>query len=258
MLDAPRDRTRYGPPGGRRAGPTDRAAPSGPLAGNRNSLRRTTVLRTPPASVPGRGAVPHAGAVSGHGPAAGEGLDRLLLLALRDCGADPRVAALARGLSLGGEHAALWLVAGLGAAVADGARRDAWLRGTALTAAAHLTGMAVKRLVRRPRPVWAGPLVRTAGRHSFPSAHAVSAAAAVTACGTVRPGGGGLARAVPPLAAAICVSRLVLGVHYPSDVAAGVLLGGLLGRLGSRWVAGAWHHAAAPVTPVRTEGRRHV
>ncbi|WP_159051132.1 phosphatase PAP2 family protein, partial [Streptomyces scabiei] len=39
-----------------------------------------------------------------------------------------------------------------------------------------------------------------------------------------------------PLAAAMCLSRLVAGVHYPSDVAAGVALGALTARLGARWV----------------------
>ncbi|MDQ8704227.1 phosphatase PAP2 family protein [Streptomyces sp. LHD-70] len=176
-------------------------------------------------------------------------LDRRLLAALRDCGSDRRVAAAARALSCAGEHGALWLAAGLTGAALDRERRADWLRATALTAAAHLTSMGVKRVVRRPRPdaeplggvspIFAGPrpsgrrpLVRTAGRHSFPSSHATSAAAAAVAYGALRPAG---ARLVPPLAAAMCVSRLVVGVHYPSDVAAGAALGALTAKLGSDW-----------------------
>ncbi|MEB3966965.1 phosphatase PAP2 family protein [Streptomyces kunmingensis] len=165
-------------------------------------------------------------------------MDRRLLSALRDCGTDRRVAAAARALSWAGEHGALWLAAGLVGAVADRERRAAWLRGTALTAGAHLASMGVKRVVRRPRPVaetGAEPLVRTAGRHSFPSSHATSAAAATVAYGALGPAG---ARLVPPLAAAVCVSRMVVGVHYPSDVAAGAALGALTARLGARWMAG--------------------
>jgi undecaprenyl-diphosphatase len=108
----------------------------------------------------------------------------------------------------------------------------------ALTAAAHLASMGVKRVVRRPRPgaeIGVEPLVRTAGRHSFPSSHAASAAAAAVAYGALRPVG---ARLVPPLAAAMCVSRMVVGVHYPSDVAAGAALGAVAARLGAHWVAG--------------------
>ncbi|MFJ4976002.1 phosphatase PAP2 family protein [Streptomyces coeruleorubidus] len=163
-------------------------------------------------------------------------MDHRIVSALRACGTDPRVAGAARALSWAGEHAALWLAAGLAGATVDGRRRGAWLRGTALTAGAHLVSMGVKRVVRRPRPAHVEPLVRTAGRHSFPSSHATSAAAAAVAFGALG------ARAVPPLAAAVCVSRLVAGVHYPSDVAAGAALGALTARLGARWMRGGAHH----------------
>ncbi|NEA06279.1 phosphatase PAP2 family protein, partial [Streptomyces sp. SID10116] len=42
----------------------------------------------------------------------------------------------------------------------------------------------------------------------------------------------------PPLAAAMCVSRMVVGVHYPSDVAAGAALGALTARAGAAWMNG--------------------
>jgi undecaprenyl-diphosphatase len=163
-------------------------------------------------------------------------MDSRLLAALHGCGADPRVAAVARALSWSGEHGAVWLAAGLVTAAADRERRGAWLRGTALTAGAHLVSMGVKRLVRRPRPAHVEPLVRTAGRHSFPSSHAASAVAAVVAYGALGPAGGSLAKAAPPFAAAMCVSRMVVGVHYPSDVVAGAALGALLARLGVPWM----------------------
>jgi undecaprenyl-diphosphatase len=157
-------------------------------------------------------------------------LDHRILIALRGCGRHAWVAGAARALSWSGEHGALWLAAGVARAAVDGPRRGAWLRATALTAGAHLAGMAVKRVVRRPRPAHADPLVRTAGRHSFPSAHATSAAAAALAYGALG------AHAVPPLAAAMCLSRLVAGVHHPSDVVAGAVLGALTARMGAGWV----------------------
>jgi undecaprenyl-diphosphatase len=165
------------------------------------------------------------------------GLDRRLLSGLHARGADPRVAAATRGLSRAGEHGLLWLAGGLAGAAVDRGRRGVWLRGTALTAGAHLASMGVKRVVRRPRPARVRPRVRTAGRHSFPSSHASSAAAAVAVVVSHRaPGARLVLVAVAPLAAAMCLSRLVAGVHYPSDVAAGVALGALTARLGARWV----------------------
>ncbi|MGV9554143.1 phosphatase PAP2 family protein [Streptomyces sp. NPDC003401] len=157
-------------------------------------------------------------------------VDHRILTAVHARGADPRLAAAARTLSRAGEHGALWLAAGLAGAALDGARRGAWLRAAALTAGAHLAGMGVKRMVRRPRPAHVEHRVRTAGRHSFPSAHATSAAAAAVAYGALG------AYAVPPLAAAMCLSRLVVGVHYPSDVAAGAALGALAAGLGVPWM----------------------
>ncbi|MEU6377723.1 phosphatase PAP2 family protein [Streptomyces sp. NPDC046909] len=192
-------------------------------------------------------------------------MDHRILSALRACGADPRVGGAARALSLAGEHGALWLAAGLAGAAVDGARRGAWLRGTALVAGAHAVSMGVKRVVRRPRPAHIEPLAHTAGQHSFPSSHATSAVAAAVAFGGLGARGarGGTSRAatslnasprraplatravptfatraLPPLAAAMCLSRLVVGVHYPSDVAAGAVLGALTARVGARWMRG--------------------
>lgn len=161
-------------------------------------------------------------------------LDRRVLSVLHAYGGYPRVAAVARALSWSGEHGALWLAAGLAGAAADRGRRGAWLRATALTAGAHLASMGVKRIVRRPRPTHVAPRVGTAGRHSFPSSHAASATAAAVAYGALG------AYAVPPLAAAMCLSRLVVGVHYPTDVAAGAALGAAAAGLGARWI-GAGH-----------------
>ncbi|MGP3975569.1 phosphatase PAP2 family protein [Streptomyces sp. 8N114] len=161
--------------------------------------------------------------------------ERRLLCALGDCADDARVAGAARALSWSGEHAAVWLLVGLAGAATDRTQRERWLKGTGLVGAAHLASMGIKRVVRRPRPGLAGraPLVRTAGRHSFPSSHAASASAAALALGGLRHG-----TPLATLAALMCVSRLVVGVHYPSDVLAGAALGALTVRLGTRGCAG--------------------
>lgn len=161
-------------------------------------------------------------------------LDRRGLGVMRSWGRDVRVAWAVRVLGLAGEHAGVWMAVGAAGAAADGGRRTAWLRATAVVGAAHLLSMGAKRVVRRPRPPRSGALVRTAGRHSFPSSHAASSAAAVTAFGALLPG----TPVVPVLAAAICASRAVAGVHYPSDVVCGALLGAAAARAGRTWALG--------------------
>ena len=43
--------------------------------------------------------------------------------------------------------------------------------------------------------------------------------------------------AVAAVAVGVCVSRLVAGVHYPSDVVAGAAMGAATAALGRGWVA---------------------
>ena len=153
--------------------------------------------------------------------------DVALYRAARTVGHTPsRERAVARFSKLG-EHAAVWLVGGSVASVVDVPRRDAWRRSVGLVAGAYALNTAIKLVVRRPRPDMPGlpALIGTPTGLSFPSAHATSSFCAARAYGRVvgRPGLFG------PLAAALSLSRVWLGVHYPSDIAAGALLGTVLG-----------------------------
>ena len=149
----------------------------------------------------------------------------------------PPVVRVARGLSHFGEHAAGWLALGAVGALVDRARRRDWLAATAGVAFAHGASIGVKRVVRRPRPDDPTVEVRvgTPSRLSFPSAHATSTTAAAVLFGALlhRVGRG---RAVAVLVPPMALSRLVLGVHYPSDVVAGSLLGAAVAA-GARRVA---------------------
>jgi membrane-associated phospholipid phosphatase len=111
-------------------------------------------------------------------------------------------------------------------ALVDRPRRREWLCSAAAVATAHGMSIVVKRVVRRARPEHGAlrVLVGTPSRLSFPSSHAASTTAAAVLYG------GMLRRPLTPvLVPAMLASRLVLGVHYPTDVLAGSALGALVG-----------------------------
>src|SRR5262249_44686091 len=88
--------------------------------------------------------------------------------------------------------------------------------------------------------------LQAVGGASFPSAHATQASAFWLALTLVLPATGiapGAIRICAGLAIgvilAVAASRVYLGVHYPADVIAGVVLG-------AAWAAWSWRVIAAP------------
>ncbi len=150
-------------------------------------------------------------------------LDLRLYRALR---VPPPAEAPVRAFTALGEHAACWLALGAVGAAADRPRRVAWLRGMRAVGISYLINTALKLVVRRRRPDVPGlpPLVGTPTQLSFPSAHATSSFAAVRAYAPLAP-----REPLYVLACALALSRVSLGVHYPSDVVAGAALGTVLG-----------------------------
>ncbi|MDX6672168.1 MAG: hypothetical protein QOI91_2531 [Solirubrobacteraceae bacterium] len=144
----------------------------------------------------------------------------------RTAGHTPGAERAVRRFSALGEHAAVWLSLGAAGAALDPSRRERWLRGAATVAAAYLLNTAVKLAVRRRRPDVPGlpPLTGTPTGLSFPSAHATSSFAGARAYSPLVPGG-----PLYVLATALALSRLYLGVHWPSDSLAGAALGILVG-----------------------------
>lgn len=165
----------------------------------------------------------------GRVPALLSGWDRQVMHAVatrRWPGADP----LLPRLSHSANHGLLWFGAAAGmVALGRGARsRRAAVRGAvSLAVASAAINTVGKRSVRRVRPVLdAVPVIRQLKRQpfttSFPSGHAASAAAFATGVTLESRSWGAV---VAPVAAAVALSRVYTGAHYPSDVLAGAALG---------------------------------
>ena len=157
-------------------------------------------------------------------------LDHRLLVAARTHGHTPALDRAVAVFSRAGEHAAGWLALGVLGAALDAPRRTAWLRGARVVAGAYAVNQAVKFAVRRRRPQLPGlpPLTRTVTQLSFPSAHATTSFAAAGVYGRLLP-----AAPLRAIATAMALSRVYLGVHYPSDVATGAALGALVAAQGA-------------------------
>ncbi|MDY3128203.1 MAG: phosphatase PAP2 family protein [Corynebacterium sp.] len=144
----------------------------------------------------------------------------------------PGVVTTARGLSHFGEHALGWMaLSALGAAV-DAPRRRGWVAVGAASFASHAASVVVKRIVRRKRPDF--PYVRvgvkTPSKLSFPSSHSTSTTAFLVAVAQLT-GHKWVCVGIPVMMA----SRMVLGVHYPSDTALGAALGAATAQVVGRY-----------------------
>jgi membrane-associated phospholipid phosphatase len=158
--------------------------------------------------------------------------DERILRIARTRGHGPGAERAVAGFSRLGEHGGVWIGLGVAGALLDAPkRRREWWRGSVIVGGSYVANTMLKLLVRRRRPQLPGlpPLTSTPTKLSFPSAHATTSFA----------GAGSYTRmgvpAIPlyALAGALALSRLYLGVHYPSDLLGGALLGTTVAALAS-------------------------
>ncbi|MDN6130432.1 phosphatase PAP2 family protein [Corynebacterium sp.] len=134
----------------------------------------------------------------------------------------PGVLPTARGLSHMGEHALGWMVLSALGWSLDKKRRRQWIAVGASAFTAHAASVVIKRIVRRKRPDYSYVRVGvgTPSKLSFPSSHSTSTTAFLVA--VARLYGTSVPLAGIPV---MMLSRMVLGVHYPTDTAFGAALG---------------------------------
>ncbi len=157
-------------------------------------------------------------------------------------------------ISRAADHGVLWCGVATALAASGGGRRRAAVRGLlSLAFASSVANVPAKLSIRRDRPPLQGvPVVRQLRRQptttSFPSGHAASAAAFATGVAMESPVTGA---AVGALAGAVAYSRIYVGVHYPADVLAGVVIGvGCALLTAKRW-------PRRPAGPARAQSASH-
>jgi membrane-associated phospholipid phosphatase len=137
------------------------------------------------------------------------------------------------------ELGSFYAVAAAAGALALAGRRREGARALAAAGATWLALQGVKRLVDRPRPFLASPegtrrMIAEPRGTSWPSSHP----AVLTTFTRVAARELGIAAfgrtALTGLDTSVAASRVALGVHYPSDVASGLLFGRAVARLWPR------------------------
>jgi undecaprenyl-diphosphatase len=155
--------------------------------------------------------------------------DLRLLRWMRTHGHSPGIEEAAIALGKAGNNGLIWFILGATLAVLDNGRWESWLICALLGPVAIGLNYLVKLVVKRPRPVLEGlpPLGGAPSSLSFPSAHATSSFAVATAMCRVDPA----TSAAFLVAIALSLGRPYLGMHYPSDVLAGAVIGIALGLI---------------------------
>lgn len=132
-----------------------------------------------------------------------------------------------------GNGGMIWIVATIVLLIPKKTRKAGIMSAAALLGSLIINNNIVKNIVQRPRPFVTFTdlqiIIPTPSEFSFPSGHTSSSFAAAAVFYRHLPKKLGLPAVI--LAGLIGFSRLCVGVHYPTDVIAGVLMGILLSYL---------------------------
>ena len=149
-----------------------------------------------------------------------------------------RADAVAKGIT---ELGSLWASAAASAALARAGRKRAAADVMGAALAMWAVGQILKKVTNRPRPYQALEdsrlLIAEPSGTSWPSSHPAVLLTFVTVAARDLGAGPASRAGLSALAGLVGVSRMYLGVHYPSDVAGGLLLGRGVADLWSAFVS---------------------
>lgn len=131
-----------------------------------------------------------------------------------------------RAFTIAGKMGALWGVLAFLAFLVNGLEARDLLVPWAAVAISWTVAEGAKFLFRRARPYISdtgiAPLIKTPSSSSFPSGHSASATTGAITLSAIYPA---FAPALILAGFLVALSRIYLGVHYPFDVLAGILIG---------------------------------
>lgn len=165
-------------------------------------------------------------------------IDGIILLLIQEAIRNPILTPFFTALTWLGDGGRIWIVIAVLLLIFKKTRKLGCMVALALLGSLLINNMLLKNLVARTRPYDAieglVPLVAKPTDYSFPSGHTAAAFAAASVLYRKLPKSIGIPTIL--LALLISLSRLYVGVHYPSDVLCG-MISGIAISYGAEWVA---------------------
>ena len=165
-------------------------------------------------------------------------LDGNILLFIQDMIRNPFLDPIMKIITSLGNAGILWIIATILLLIPKRTRKVGVISACALLASLLVNNILLKNLVARVRPYYAveglTPIVTKPSEFSFPSGHAAISFASGGVFYRKLPRKYGVPAVV--MAGLISLSRLYVGVHYPTDVLMGILSGTGCSYLGE-WAA---------------------
>ncbi len=154
-------------------------------------------------------------------------IDGGILLFLQEVVRNPVLDPVMKVITTLGNAGIIWILITLLLFLSKKTRKVGWMSFSALLITLFLNNILIKNIVARPRPYYViealVPLIKKPREFSFPSGHAGSSFASACILFRKLPKKYGIWALV--LATLISISRIYVGVHYPTDILAGMVTG---------------------------------